>query len=871
MVRLNTLFFLFFLVFSAQATSKDSKLSELRIYNRAILLVKENYVDPKRLNPEKMLIGALDAVEREVPEAVIEEPENGKIQVRIGEKSKKFSINKMKSLWDLSFKLRDIFEYLEDNTSEPLEKNEIEYAAVNGTLSQLDPHSVLLEPKYSKEMKLSIKGEFGGLGVVIGVRKGVLTVISPLDGTPASKSGIKALDQIIKIDNISTTNLPLDKAVEKLRGKPGTPVLLTIKRKNIASPIPIKVVRDVIKIDSVSSHLLDKKIAYIRIKSMSSADTSEEVLAALNKFKKESKDSLKGIILDLRNNPGGLLSESVAVSDLFLDGGTIVVTQGAQGAHRDEEKANPGPEKKKLPIVVLVNSGSASASEIVAGALKNQNRALILGEQTFGKGSVQILHDFPDKSSLKLTVAQYLTPGDESIQSVGITPDILAMPANIDDKNNLLLFPLTKTREGDLDSHLDSEKSLIPHKPEYELTYVMKSLTESEHEQRAVSKIFHDDFEIRLAKRILLNSKGSTRQDLLSTAKKLIPKVEQEEHKKIQVSLKKLGVDWSEPPKTPKKTRLRYRVLKSSIEPKTLKLKVTLEARNLGHHTTYQLYGISQSDTSFLTDKEFIFGKLKPKQKRTWTTEFDLPKNLFTQHNIMTISFKDNHNQEAGTLEVPLSLKGVLRPILTHRYEINGETIKVWVKNIGSGIAQEPIILLQNNGEPDAVSIEEGRQALKPLKPGESAQTKLTYKKNKDTASSPDLQIQLYDAITGEFWAEDVELSANKEISKTPPEIKWLFPANKPILAKDSFQIKAEITGKPSLKDVYLYVNDQKVRYQALKAENKKLIISEKIKLKPGINYITAIARASKNYSQRKTILIFSKTPVKKTSLAKTK
>lgn len=836
--------------FSLSFLFAKEDLSELHVYNRVMLLVKEQYVQPERLDPKKMLMGALDAVQKQVPELIIKEFPN-EIEIQLAASSQKFSTKGLVSLWDLSFLLRDMFRFIESRLPKTANIKDIEYAAVNGTLSKLDPHSILLEPKFSKEMKLSTKGEFGGLGIVIGLRDGVLTVISPLDGTPADKAGIKALDQIIKIDDASTINLALDEAVEKLRGKPGTAVTVTIQRKNETKPRPVIVIRDIIKVDSISSHLIENKIGYVKIKAFH-GNTSKDLKEAIEAF-----GPLKGLILDFRNNPGGLLNESVSVSDLFLDGGVVVVTQGAGASQRDEEKASSGLDKTKLPIVVLVNSGSASASEIVAGALKNRGRALVVGEQTFGKGSVQMLYDFPDKSALKLTIAQYLTPGDESIQSVGITPDIVLQPAYLENKNNLLLFPQTRMREGDLDLHLDDKTRVMNRRPSFELTYVAEKVALEEQERRALSAKFHEDFEIRFARRLLQQTRGATRQNLLADAKILVPQIIQEESQKIQNALYKLGIDWSIPAQVSKTSKLDVRVVGKPFAKAGGHLKVNLEVKNISSEPIYQVYGISKSNTPLFGDREFIFGKLQPGQKRFWEMDVEVPKDASSRRDMMRVALSANHQQDMTSIDVPLTIVGLPKPLLAFSYQVNSGKVRIKVKNIGSGIAEDPVALIKNKGDSD-LFIEEGRQKMKALKPGDSAEVTLSYTQNPKSVN-PALQIQLYDGISGEFWVENIDLKASKSVSKTPPQIKWQFGASAPIVAKDTYRIQAEISGRPQIKDVYMYVGDQKVMYQALKTDqNRKLVINQLVHLKPGVNYITLVARDSESYSQRESITIFS-------------
>ncbi|MEI6806705.1 MAG: S41 family peptidase, partial [Myxococcaceae bacterium] len=662
---------------------------------------------------------------------------------------------------------------------------------------------------------------------------------------------------IIKIDDSSTINLALDEAVDKLRGEPGTTVVLTNQTKGESKPKVVTVIRDIIKVDSISSHMIDAKIGYVKIKAFH-GNTSRDLREAIDAF-----GPVKGLILDFRNNPGGLLNESVSVADLFLDGGLVVVTQGAGASHREEENASSGLEKTTLPIVVLVNSGSASASEIVAGALKNRNRAIVVGEQTFGKGSVQMLYDFPDKSALKLTIAQYLTPGDESIQSVGITPDILLQPAYLENKNNLLLFAQTQMREGDLDLHLDDKTRVKSRKPSYEVTYVAEKVALEEQERRAVSSHFHEDFEIRFAKRLLQTSHGATRQSLLTDAKTLVPLVVSEESQKIQSALQKLGIDWSIPAQISSKPKLAVRVVSKPMAKAGGHLKINLEVTNTGSEPIYQVYGVSKSGTPLFADREFFFGRLAPKQKRTWEVDLELPKDVASRQDFMRVIFSANHQKDTASLDVPLVITGLAKPLLAFSYQIDPiklgqkSKVRVKVKNIGSGIAEEPVVLLKNKGQSE-LFIFEGRQKIKALKPGQTGDAVLSFTQNSKGAK-PALQIQLYDAVSGEFWVEDLDLITKQLISKTPPLIKWKSNISSAIAAKESYRVQAEITGRPALKDVYMYVGDQKVLYQSIKpGKNKKLILDQVVQLKPGINYVTVVARDGESYSQRESLVVFS-------------
>ena len=314
--------------------------------------------------------------------------------------------------------------YVEDVTDKDLIKS-----AINGMLANLDPHSSFMDDEDFEDMQVQTKGAFGGLGIEVTMEDGFVKVVSPIDDTPADKANIQPGDLIIGIDDEGVYGLTLDEAVEKLRGKIGDPVIITIKRGKI-DPFEVKIIRDEIKISSVKSEMFDN-IGYIRLTTFSQ-QTTPGLVKAVQEFKKDLGDELQGIVLDLRNNPGGLLSEAISVSDSFLELGEIVSTRGRDGNDSTHHYSRPGDIIHGLPLVVLINSGSASASEIVAGALKDHKRAVILGTRSFGKGSVQTVIPLPGHGAMRLTTARYYTPSGISIQAKGISPDIEVEVAKIE-------------------------------------------------------------------------------------------------------------------------------------------------------------------------------------------------------------------------------------------------------------------------------------------------------------------------------------------------------------------------------------------------------------------------------------------------------
>ena len=318
----------------------------------------------------------------------------------------------------------EVLENIKKDYVDDVNQSEIMDSAINGVLQSLDPYSAYLSPELFKEMQTDTKGEFGGLGIEIGMEAGVVKVISPIDDTPAAKAGIKSGDYIVKIGGEQVQGKSLLEAVKLMRGPVGTSIDLTIRRKNVKKPLEFKIVRKIIEVQSVSSRLLGEKknLAYIRLKSFNE-NSDKQFLKSVKKF--EQKKKLTGYVLDLRNNPGGLLTQAINITDFFLDDGEIVSTKGRKISETRKFFARKGDENKGKPIIVLINNGSASASEIFAGALKDHKRAIIIGENSYGKGSVQSIIPLQNGGGMRLTISKYYLPSGKSISEVGVTPDIL--------------------------------------------------------------------------------------------------------------------------------------------------------------------------------------------------------------------------------------------------------------------------------------------------------------------------------------------------------------------------------------------------------------------------------------------------------------
>ena len=335
--------------------------------------------------------------------------------------SNKVFAEKNETIYEKIDLFSEVLDKVDSEYVEEINQSEVMDAAINGVLQSLDPYSAYMTPEIFKEMQTETSGEFGGLGIEVGMEAGVVKVISPIDNTPASRAGVKAGDYIVKINDLQVQGKSLTEAVELMRGPVGSDIKITVRRRGVKKAIIFKITREIIEISSVKSKYMDKGIAYIRLTSFNE-NSADQIKNKIKEFNK--KKDLRGYILDLRNNPGGLLSQAIKISDFFLENGEIVSTKGRKKLENRKWFAKKGDIIRGKPLIVMTNYGSASASEIVAGALKDNKRAIVLGEHSYGKGSVQSIIPLKNKGALRLTISKYYLPSGKSISDVGVMPDI---------------------------------------------------------------------------------------------------------------------------------------------------------------------------------------------------------------------------------------------------------------------------------------------------------------------------------------------------------------------------------------------------------------------------------------------------------------
>lgn len=397
-----------------------------RIVHQVFYYVQKRYVEPDRVAPRDLLEGALEALEDRYPEVLTDLSPDGKaVTVRVDEAAKTFDLGRVTGFNRAADLLNTVLRFVNGRLGDEVEEKDVYYVALNGALEKLDPHSSVFSPRHFKEFMIGTRGTFGGIGFVFGIRDGEMTIITPIEGTPADRAGLRSGDKILYIDGEPTINMPVDVAANKMRGEPGTQVTLTIQREGWSEPRAITFTREIIHVDSVESYVLSgdgqAPVLYARVKNFQK-NTTRELRRAVAEARKAHPD-LAGIVLDLRNNPGGLLESAVRVASAFLKRGLVLYEVDGQGRRRDWPVQRV-PVRTDLPMVVLVNGFTASGAEVVAGALQDHGRAVLVGEPTFGKGSVNLMRPLSNGGALFFTYAYWYTPSGRLLQFQGLEPDV---------------------------------------------------------------------------------------------------------------------------------------------------------------------------------------------------------------------------------------------------------------------------------------------------------------------------------------------------------------------------------------------------------------------------------------------------------------
>ena len=757
-------------------------LTQLVAVNETLDTVRSKYVDPARIKPRQMFLSALNQIQKEVAQVIIlHDPKSPRVKVRVFDEEREFRVDNVQGPWDVAARLREVFVFMQAKLKgTEVKLRDIEYAACNGMLRTLDPHSVFLSPDAYQEMNLSTSGHFGGLGIVISIRDQMLTVIRPMPGTPAGRAGVKRYDRIAKINKESTLNMPLDDAVARLRGNPGTKVMVWIHRDGPdgwKGSRPFELTREEIRIESVQSKLLAGGVGYVRIKQFQSS-TSRELENALDELRKKGR--LRGIVLDLRDNPGGLLDQAAKVADTFLSSGVIVATVGSSEGREQKYASSRGTEPD-YPLVVLANGSSASASEIVAGALKAHDRAIIVGESTFGKGTVQLVFPriTPDGAALKLTIAEYLTPGDVSIQGVGVAPDIELDPMTADTLEMDLFRSEGLLHERDLSKSLTSAARRSRDRPFFKMRYNLPERERAEIRERGgdIEDEFQQDYPVRFAGELVAKLPSGKRPELLRRVKDFLDEEQADQISAVSADLSKLGIDWSAPPKDAKDgpkakdyavTVDTDRAGNKAEAGQPMKLRVTVT--NNGEAPIYQLRALTKSDGGYFDERELVFGRVDPGKSKTAEAPFGwcevqgrkpgstkplpvdakrectLPKSAATRQDVVKVQFHAEGGEPPQDAELRPTVIALPQPVFAYTFQVvdnrpgngdgqlartEGATMYLTVQNVGNGRSYETQANLRNLTG-DGLLLHAGRFDISNMKPGDVRQVAFTFDVLKD-------------------------------------------------------------------------------------------------------------------------------------------
>ncbi len=741
---------------AAEGDLRPQALTDLRglhVASRALNLIRQHYVDPEKVHPREMLEEGLQAVAHLVPEMLVDTPQldaHGQpleLRIRIGEASLRMPLADLTDVLRLNWALLRAIRFVADHLPADVPAAKVEYLAVNGMLSTLDQFSHMLEPEQWRDMQTNTGGNFGGLGIVILAQDGVLTMQSVIDGSPAQKAGLLPGDQILQIDGEDTLNMSVDEAVERLRGQVGVAARLQLKRKGWTRPQEVTVVRAVIHLQSVEAKVLDNGIGYARIKSFQRG-TAEELSEAIDHML--GNGSQNGLVLDLRDNPGGLLDEAIRMADLFVGQGPLVITVTGGQRQRDVRNVTGQGRFQKMPVAVLINGHSASASEVVAGALKYSGRAIVLGEQSFGKASVQVPYEIAD-AALKLTVAKYLVPGDINVMGVGIAPDI-ALQFVSATREQVSLFggphysrAVKKVRTLMAAQLLQHDGAETP-RPANDLRVLLPEAAQAEG-MEGPAEVMEREPRERAA--ILLRRAGDVRAKVtLKNAQADLAEMAHADDLALVAHLKKQGIDWraGERESDP---ALRVQVADSDggirVEAgEVLRMSVTLT--NQGHNPMSRLHILTRCDDPTLDGHEQLVGRLEPGQSRTVHLavrismrhgDLKVPLRVVAAQDGMLLALHDQTViTVAGRDQPDFSFRFTVAQVATQGAVAPGQTaagaddgvlqpgergeLRVEVRNRGPGTSQSTVVSLRSLSGA-RLHLEEGRVRLGTIAPGAQA------------------------------------------------------------------------------------------------------------------------------------------------------
>ncbi|MCD6497929.1 MAG: hypothetical protein J7M25_06425 [Deltaproteobacteria bacterium] len=819
----------------AGARQTSYRLSDMNLTFRVLDKVRSRYVNPARIVPRKMLIEALNYIQRQVPEIIVRQ-KNSTVEVQVDDQSRSFDIAHVSSPWSLTKTMGHIFGFIQAHIHKTTDPKKVEFATIDGILSTLDPHTVLMRQDFFREMAVDTAGQFGGLGIEISICDGLLTIRRPIRDTPAwhtqMKYGKKIYrirpagqrtyvykkgkhwthrradpgdpglrmtgrdqivqlrpgDHIVRIENESTINMTLSQSVQRLRGKPRTDVLIWILRKGWRRPKPFLIQRAVIHVPSVREHLLKGNIGYVRVYKFQ-ATTARELRSALVRL---GLHKLKGVIMDLRDNHGGLLDQAAGVVNTFVQSGTILTTVSSDRPDAREIRARPfAAMLPKVPLALLVNQESASAAEIVAAGLKQLNRAVIVGRNTFGKGSVQIIFPMPNKTGLKLTVSQWRAPGNMSVQRIGLVPDVKILPVDIRTGKPFSFYATGRRyrKEGDLKSPLASHPTNVqvhPFQTIYYLKHPIPPFARSypchfcgqpkNLELPADPSVFYQDFQVDMTRRLLTRAGRPRRLATLAAAKAFFERVKKNQDAAIVAKFKTQGIDWSAAPSNlhrrdvPRYLRVTLSAPHQGHVVAGSPLIITANARNEGKVPLYRVRAILKSSNPFLAGREFFFGLIPPGQSRTARVKINTPMGLTTQKDWLKLNIFPKTT--GATKRIFITIAARPAPRFSYSYHIaegpssnhdgliqKGENLRIHleIRNSGKGTARQAYATLSNESA-RALFVKKGRVLLAGLKPGRVVQADFLLKAQQVPAHQrlARVRVRVYACGTGRYVSDEL-------------------------------------------------------------------------------------------------------------------
>ncbi len=822
--------------------SDEYDLKELRYFRMAAHKVNTEYVDPTRVDADAMLGSCLDRLGHLIPEFLWHRDEGSStLRLTMGSESTDLVAPHVQSLSELTSVLSEAVAFIDARLEDDVKRPEVEYALMNGMLATLDPHSVYIDPEAFTEMSITNKGHFGGLGITIGIRDSRLTILYPLEDTPAFRAGLKAGDRIDRIGSESTVNMGLQEAVSKLRGEIGTQVTITVSDEE-GPDREVTVTRDRIDVPSVKFAYAGDGIGLIQVKhfAQDTYDKLEDAIEELTTASAADKQGeLKGLVLDLRDNPGGYLQQAIQVADKFLRTGVIVSTDLLAGREKDVSYAKSFGTEAKLPLVVLVNEGSASASEIVAGALKRQDRAAVFGVRTFGKGSVQNLYDsdFND-GALKLTIAQYLTPGEHSIQGTGIEPDVELRPARVAEDDGDLTVQMYwqdfELREEDLDNPFDWG-TVDGDADRFVAVYADPDRWgPGDRDREPTPEDDLSQLEVQAAKALLLAHPSARRSQMLEHVDDVLGKLFADKEQQLRQELKDHGIDWTAAPAGPARKDPVHVSAELTVGSETglltpgVKTGITLKVTNLGDAPVYRLRAVTEGD--LMRGREFAFGRLDPGQTREFTVDITLVDWLHPQTNEVTWHFFCDGGPPPSPFVGRLQVEEVAHPRFAYSWQViddgsgtsegNGDglvqageaiDLLVTVKNIGDGPTSdlwhadrtgEPVDeprgqLRLSNRSGESLFLVEGSAGFS-LRPGEQTEARLHFRVA-DSVAPPEVikgQLNVVDTRFYVTLASDVALPVHPAGDAPTLADKRIKPKKDPVVVRGGAGAEAPVVAR---------------------------------------------------------------------------